>query len=78
MRGPSRRKWGTWLPEIWTRLRHSKTSLPQSSLTSVPATLPEVTEVKDWDWENEELRASGDQVQDHVRNLKVAKVHGTS
>jgi len=34
----SGRKQETWLPAIWTRLRYSVTSLPQSSPASAPAT----------------------------------------
>ena len=36
----SGRKWETWLPRTWRRLRYSTTFLPQSSLASAPATPP--------------------------------------
>jgi len=42
----SGRRWETWLPEIWRRLRYSMTFLPQSSPASAPAELPKSQKAK--------------------------------
>jgi len=49
----SRRKQETCLPEVWRRLRYSKTFFPQSSPASAPATPPKLQKAKGRDWKNE-------------------------
>jgi len=44
----SGRKWETWLPRIWRRLRYSMSFLPQSSSASAPAMLPKLHEAQAW------------------------------
>lgn len=67
-----RRKWETWLPGIQRRLRYI-TFLCWSSPASAPATALKSQKTKAGT-ENEKLPAVGkDQIQDHLRNLKVLK-----
>lgn len=49
---------------------------PQSSLANIPARLPKYQKGKGRDWENKELPALEDQVQEHLKNLKVPKSMG--
>jgi len=41
-----KRKWETWLPRIWRKLRYSTPSLPQPSLPSAPAIRPKLQKAK--------------------------------
>ncbi|PKU48296.1 rna-directed dna polymerase from mobile element hypothetical protein [Limosa lapponica baueri] len=72
----SRRKRETWSPETWRRTSYPMAFLPQSSLASALATLPKLQKA-DRDWDNKEP-PTGDQVQDHLRNLKVPKYMGSN
>lgn len=50
--------------------------LPQSSPVGVPTRQPKSQKEKGRDWENNELSTLEDQVQEHLRNLKVHKSIG--
>lgn len=56
---PSRRKWETWLPRTWRRLRYLMTFFAS------------VFTGKCRDWENEKLSTVEDQAQDHIKNLNM-------
>lgn len=71
IRALCRRKWETWLPEIWRYEAHN--FLSWSSPASAPATASKSEKTKGGT-ENEKLPEVGNyQIQDHLRNLKVLK-----
>ncbi|KAK4817902.1 LOW QUALITY PROTEIN: hypothetical protein QYF61_002385 [Mycteria americana] len=74
----SGRKRETWLPGIWRRMRYLLNNFFASVFTGKCSShTTQVAEGKGRDWENEELPTVGeDQVQDHLRNLKVHKFMG--
>ena len=70
----SGRKRETWLSSIWRRLRYIFVSVFTSKCSSH---LAQVTDGKGRELKNEEqLTVREDQVQDHIRNLKVHKSMG--
>jgi len=50
--------------------------LPLSLLAKCSSLIAQVTEGKGRDWKNEEQPTVGDQVRDHLRNLKMYKLMG--
>jgi len=73
----SGRKWETWLPGIWRRLRYLTTFFASVFTGKCFSHTAEVTDDQGRDWQNEEPHTVGeDQVQDHLRNLKVHRSMG--
>ncbi|GAB0184151.1 mitochondrial enolase superfamily member 1 [Grus japonensis] len=73
----SGRKWETWLPGIWRRLRYSTTFFASVFTSKGSSHTTQVAEGKGRNWENEEPPTVGeDQVREYLRNLKVHKSMG--